>query len=342
MAAVLFVVTAILAVLTVNLIQVVTDQAAINQIIDLETLVTDVTPRLVTQAALRQAQEQGTTPASPDPTALQAAAEDLFPPGWLETLGSRITRAGFSFLETGDPAAAQLQIDAGPLLSRLRGEPGRQLVRSVLEVLPECTTPPLANPTADLSQINYCMPAEAPIADVTTYTHDGLVNLIEEAPQFQTETGTIQLSLLTGPASTPTVRQWVQRIRRGFTLAQQWAWALWLFPLGSLLILALVTRSFRHLSYWWGWSLLIAGVIVLFLAFFLPPFLSATVLRWTIAAPDLPQVFLGRLGQHLLDGLADAWMADVYVQAGLMTGAGAVLLIVRYFTRAGRRSTIPH
>lgn len=334
LAAALFVVTAVLAMFTVNLAQVITDREAVEQMLDAEALVVDVVPRLLTEAALEQARAQGSPPANPDSTNLQAAIRELFPPGWLEIQRSVALDAVFDFLETGDPKAAELQIDAGPVSSRLRGEPGRRVVLAVLQLLPQCTEPQSATPPeADLSEINYCLPPDVPITDVTTYTHDGLIEIIDQAPQSQAEAGIIHVPLLAEGTMIPRVRERSQWLHQLFVLGQRWARALWLVPLSCLLLLLLTRHSLNDLSYWLGWSLLVAALIALLLAILVPPFLSATMLRLVSAPSDLPRVFLGRLAQHLLDTLTERWMRRVYVQTGLMLACGVVLVVVDYIQK---------
>ncbi|MFQ5854967.1 MAG: hypothetical protein ACE5LU_04905 [Anaerolineae bacterium] len=333
--AALFVVTAVLALFTVNLAQIITDREAVKQILDGETLVVDVAPVLLAEVAWEQAMAQGSPSVDVNPAALQAAVRELLPPGWVEVQTDTAIDAMFDFLETGEPAAAALEVDIRPVLTALRGEAGRRVVLAVLQLLPPCTEPQSAfDSEAGFLEREYCLPSNVPVVEVARQTHAVVVETVAQVPQSQEKAGIVHVALFGQDTMMPAVRERLQQWPPLFVLSQRWGWLLWLIPLGCLfLILLLAVRSLGELGHWWGWPLVLAAVIAFFMAILTPAFLTATMLPSVTLASDMPRLALGRLMQHLLGRLTDRWLTRVYVQAGLMLACGILLLIGGYIER---------
>lgn len=337
--ATLFVMTAVLALFAVNLIEIITDREAVKRILNAEVLVADTAPALLAETAWERNAAQARPTADQNPAVLQAAIRELLPPGWIEVQSGAVIDAMFDFLETGDPATAELEMDVRPVLSRLRGEPGRRTVQAVLELLPVCTEPQSAfDPQIGYLERDYCLPSNLPLAEVARQTYAVVVQVADQIPQSGEEAGIVHLSLLGQDTMVSAIRERLQRLQPLFLLSQRWAWLLWLIPVGCLLlILAVAVRSLDELGQWWGWPLVLTGVMALFLAILMPALLTAVMLPSITVTSDIARLFLGRLAQHLVDSLTHLWLRRVYLQAGLMLACGLFLVIVGYSKGATHR-----
>lgn len=336
--AALFVITTVFALFTVNLVQIVTDRDNIKRIADAELLVRNLAPGVLTEVIQEQAEQQGVSPIEVEPAVLRTIVSELLPSGWIDAQTDAAIDVLFDYLETGDPAAASLTIDLRPVVSRLRGEPGRQAILAGLQLLPTCTESQSGfNPETGYFETDSCLPPGVPIAQVATRVRSIVVETVDQSPWLETA-GILQIPLLDEGVLAPVARQRLQQMRQLFLLSPQRAWLLWLIPLGALVLTSLLAaRSFNDLSYWWGWSLLAAALIALFLAVFLPPFLTATVLRSITMTSESLRASLSQLVQHLLDALIDLWLSRIYIQTGVMSAGGVLLLIVDYVKRTPRR-----
>ncbi|MFQ5858651.1 MAG: hypothetical protein ACE5LU_23875 [Anaerolineae bacterium] len=332
-----FVMTAVLALFSVNLAQVLTDREAIKQMLDAETLMVNV----VSLGILDQAGAEESIALNPDSAIVKAAISELFPPGWIVTQRDAVIDAVFDFLETGDPAATRFEIDVRPVLDRLRGEPGRRAVLVGLQLLPTCAEPrPDVDLEADPFNIGNCLPPNVAVSEIARRQHTAIVEIVDEDPDLREGTGPVPVSLLNEDTMTPETRESLQRLRQFFLLTQR-AWLLWLIPIGCLLLMSLLgVRSFSGLGLWWGWSLLIAAVISLVLVAQIPTVLTAAVQSAdiNINADDMLVESVTPFIRYLLDTLIDLWLTRVSRQAGFMLIWGIILVAAGFVARVAGRS----
>lgn len=326
--AAVFVVTAVFALFTVNLAEVATNRAAVKAVMPKQTLSEDVVPALVAETAREQARLMDAPLVDVEPTVLQTVIRQAVPAPWINAQVDRAIDTTFDFLESENQASVTLQVDARPILARLRGDAGRQAIAAGLQQLPTCAESQRGfNPATGYFEDDSCLPPNLPVTQIAGRVHSVVLDTLDQSTALA-QPDTLDLTLLDETTLSSTTRARLQQVRLIFSLIQDQAWLLWLIPLAALLFMTLLTaRSFSDFSYWWGWSLLVAGILALFFAFFAPPLLTATALR-TITTPS------GSLGaalieavQQTLDALLDVWMSDVYLQAGLMLAGGILLLL---------------
>ncbi len=342
--AVLFVVSAVFALLLTNLTRVVTDRAAVKTALaNSEKVLVTAGPEAVLEALQQAATAQGLPPLPVDTAVLSTAVTELLPPDWLSTQTVTAVDTLFDALETGDLAGTSVELDAAPLLERLRGEPGRQAIAVIVQSLPPCTEPVSGlDLQAGAVSIPNCLPPQVSADEVTRQVHTSLVTALDATPQIDAQVGVVRLPLLANGEQTPQALAEFQRVRRSFLLIQQGNWLLWLVPAGCLLLILLfAVRSWGEWGRWWGWPLVGTAVIALFLAFALPA-LSTFMLRTaviTTASANSLILPLDQLLRDLADPLLDLWQQRVLIQAGALFAAGGLLLLLGLLARQGGKPT---
>ena len=339
--AVLFIITAVPTLLLTNLAHVATDRAAIKTALaGSEKAVITAAPEAIVAALQQQAAEQGLPAVPVDTAVLSAAISELLPPDWLSTQTDTAVDTLFNALETGQLAGTAVELDAAPLLQRLRGEPGRQAISVIIHSLPACTEPITGyNPQTGEVSIPNCLPPELNADEVTQQVHAALIDTLNQNPQIDQEMGVVRLPLLTNneqTAQTAQARADFQRTSRAFLFLQQRARLFWLLPLACLMLIVLfAVRSLGEWGRWWGWPLLITAVITLFLAFALPALL--TFMMRTAVVTSAPANSLALPMDQMLRDMARPllalWQKQVFFQAGAMFMVGALFLLLGLVSR---------
>lgn len=330
--AILFFISATVALLVVPLARAVTDRETIKEsLAELDQVMVEAVPPLVARTLEQRAQQLGIPGVDLDEALLQESLQTLLPPGWMEAQTATAVDAVYDAIESGSVDDVTVQLDMQPVLERLQGDPGRQLVANVIAGIPDCpegTLPDLNN-----DRLPSCIPPTLPRDVVAQQAHDQLMQQLAQNPQFLAQAGRVQIPLgqLTADANNPQAQQArenLQRLQRWFTLARNWSWLLWLIPLGSLLLIGLlVVRSVREWGMWWGWPLVATAVFVFLLTLVLPG-VTTFVLRTLPPIAGTAVLPTGELARTLLDSVLDVWLNHVYLQAGLMLGIGVILVAI--------------
>ncbi len=338
--AALFVLTAVIALFLTNFFAVVADRELIKESLsDLDSLVVEAVPAIVARTLEEQARERGLAPIDLDEEVLQASMETLLPPGWIESQTDTAVDTVYDMLETGDLDNAELVINTTPILDRFRGQPGLEIVATVVNSLPPCTQP--VNPAELLGPdvtIPACLPPEIPAEQVTQEVHTRLVQALDSNPQLTGELGVVRVPLFTPEqqaqnAELVQAREQLLRWQRTFALAQNWGWLLWLLPAGCLLLIAiLAVRSWSELGHWWGWPLLGTAVLVLLLTFIFPA-ITRTLLRQAVPDYSLVEVTVRQTGMRLVTAVTDTWQNRVNVQAAVMFVFGLLFVMLGFLSR---------
>ncbi|WP_420645198.1 hypothetical protein [Candidatus Leptofilum sp.] len=343
--AVLFVMTAVLALFLTNLFNVIADRELIKESLsNLDKLVVETVPAFVAQTLEEQAQERGLAPINLDEELLQQSMETLLPPGWIESQTDTAVDTVYDLLETGNLDNAELAIDTTPLLERFRGQPGLDIVNTIVTNLPACTQP--VNPAELLGPnvtIPTCLPVEIPPGQISQEVHSRLVQAIESNPQLTSELGVVRVPLFSPEqqaqnAELVQARAQLLRLQRLFSFAQDWGWLLWLLPAACLLLITLLAvRSWSDWGHWWGWPLLATAVLVLFISLIFPA-ITTFLLRQLPTDPTALALTgsLQQTGIRMVTAVTDTWLARVNRQAIVMLGAGLLFVLLGFVS--GRKS----
>ncbi|MEW5986545.1 MAG: hypothetical protein AB1791_07935 [Chloroflexota bacterium] len=336
LSAVLFVITAILALFVVNLAQALTDREAIKAALNEEELIREVAPSLMVATLQEQAAAQGLPVGEIDPAAWQTAVDLLLPPGWLNEQSDAAVDATFDYLESNEMTAPQLMVDVKPLVENLQGEAGRQAILTVLQSLPVCPgTEPF--PEVGYGEVPFptCLPPEVDVATTAGQIHSSLVTTIANNPMIAEMEGVIPLgqAIEAGAAESPESLEGLQNLRRGFALVQQWSGFLGLIPAAFLvLILVFGVRSLGGFGHWLGWPLALAGGMALLVVLVAPAVLTA-FLRTAASSPEAGAdgAIMTQLWPLFLDTLSRLWLHNVRWQAASMLVGGLFMIGVGFF-----------
>lgn len=338
--AVLFVITAVLALFLTNLFTVIANRDLLKESLsNLDQLVVETVPAFVAQALEQQALERGLAPINLDEALLQQSMETLLPPGWIEAQAETAVDTAYDLLETGNLEDAALEIDTTPLLDRFRGEPGKAVVSNIVTSLPTCTEP--VNPAEFLGStvtIPDCLPPDVPVEQIVGEVHSRLVQALDSNPQLANEFGVVRVPLFPPEQESQNqemlqVREQLLRIQQLFSLAQNWGWLLWLLPVGCLLLIGLLTvRSWSEWGNWWGWPLAITGVLVLLVSFVFPAITTFLLRQLPSDAAALTGGFR-QTGVQIVTAVSDTWLKQVNIQAAIMLTVGCLFLLFGFATR---------
>ncbi len=328
-----FVATAVLVLVVVNLLQIVTDRELMKSSLDLGPLITEVGPVLLVEEMRREAAAQGVVVEDIDAALLQEAATTIVPPDWMDAQVDAAVDALFNALETGDPATAVAQFDLQPVIQRFQGAEGRAAVEIILQSLPACPDP---QPQFDLAsgdlEIRGCLPKGVSVSQATDMVHTAVVQTIEENPQLLDEAGQVEVNLFQSEQMTPETRQQLEQTSRLFRFGQKGAWLFWLIPLGCLLLIALLAvRSWGEWGHWWGWPPLIAGGIALVFVVLIP-----AVMQWLFRAAGPPpgaseiEVLALQGIRDLFDPLTAVYRRRALIQSAIMLVAGVAMIVLGF------------
>lgn len=324
--ALLFVTTAVFALLIVNATHIVTNREAVKEALALETVLQEALPALVNNAIAAQVSVADTPLPTLDTAAITQSVLDTLPVGWLDSVADAAVDGVYDYLLTGEERTAVITLDVNPLLAQLQGEAGRLLVLKYLESLPVCS---LAEMLSLLEgAILTCRPPGLPLDELSRQVH-GVVAPMLLGQNLVGEGGIVRIPLAALFSTNPEITQMAQRLRFFYQLAPQ-AWLLWLPPLFCLLlILALAVRSWTQWGYWWGVPLALAGAAGLFFSALLPGmalgWVRTAVFTPTTSSNPLDSFWRPLLQQGVVQ-LAEMWAGRLGWQAGILFVLGLTFL----------------
>jgi hypothetical protein len=270
-----------------------------------------------------------------DPAEVDAVLEILLPPSWV---GDQITTAfgsAYAWLDN-DQVLPNLVIDIRPLKEGLLTGGAGRLVEIIVDSWPACTVDQAnqmdqAMATTGEAPILYCEPPEPYRSGLTQVATANIVGLVGGMP----DRIPLARELAPGAGADPAqVMAFKERIRMARALAQ-WGWILPLSLLG--VIMALVVRSWRSLSRWWGVPVL-AGGLLSFLLLLVGGSLARQALATIVPSGQIPEA-AGSLVQLVGGGLLNEIARRLFWQSLLLT-LGAVVLFASGFL-IGRRKPAP-
>ncbi len=328
----MFVATAVFALVLVNAVNVFTNREAVKEALGLAEILEETLPTLVNSAIAQQVAVTGLPLPNFDTSTVTQTVLDALPADWLDGATEAAVDGVFDYLLTGDEGTAVITLDLNPILAQLQGEPGRQVVRRYLESLPVCTQAEM------LSLLGGAIPACTPPGislDVLSQQVHGMVAPMLAAQITVGQGGMVQVPLSALFSGNPEMMQTMQRVRFLYQLAPQ-AWLLWLPPLFCLLfLLVLVVRSWRTWGLWWGWPLAAAGGVGLLLSLLIP----GVALGWLRTAVFVPASAsaIDALWQPLLQqgviNLSELWASRLAWQAGVFLLLGLAFLFFAFLAK---------
>ncbi len=333
-----FVITAVIALLLVNATHVLTNREVVKEALGLEAILVEVLPELVNQTIEEQVAVQNVPLPDFDTTLITEMVLDTMPVGWLDGIVDSAVDGTFDYLLTGDGETAVVTIDLNPLLNQLQGEPGRVLVERYLETLPVCTPAQMLSLLG--GELPTCVPAGLPIGQLSRQVHAAVAPLLISQVSVG-EGGVVRIPLAAIFSSSPEMVEMVQRIQFFYRLAPN-VWVLWLMPLVCLLLIAtLVVRSWWQWGLWWGWPLAATGLFGLLLSLLLP----GMVLGWlrtavftAVASSSFDSLWQPLLQQGIVH-LSESWAGRLGWQSAILFGLGLLFAVFGLLVRKTQKSS---
>lgn len=334
--AILFVVVTVPVIFATSLGQIVTNREKIKETLNADQLLMDAVEVAARETLENQPAITNLPPIVRDSEPLRAALDNFLPPGWASQQSDRIVDAVFDYFETGNEEALVLDIEIGPLLESLKGDPGRQVVLATLQSLPACTgeLPEIDFATGTI-EIPGCLPPLIPVDLLASQLHNLVVLAVDSNTVENLVGETIEIDLLgLDPAVSGLVRARLEQFRQVYLFGSQSLWLLWVLPLTFLiLILPLAVRSPGSWGHWWGWPVLATAVLALLGSFAVPALINIIFDTSSGAIPPTSIAFIvDQVIQSVTQALADLWLVRVRLLAGLVGIAGLFLVSAGFIT----------
>jgi hypothetical protein len=266
-----------------------------------------------------------------EPDELERVYELLIPPEWARSQVSGALEGLYAWIDD-ERLRPTMDLDLRPIQDHLADGGASRLVEIILASWPDCTVEQLDElalaAISDAVPLQYCEPPEPFRSALAEFATQGVVQMARDLPP--------KASLLSGDSdlalrnAEELIRLKEQlRLLRGFS---RWGWLLPLSLVG--LIMALVVRSVRGLTRWWGIPLLLGGA----LSFLVAVGASGTVgglFARAFGEPALPDAFL-QIARGVAEGLAERVLGRMAVQSVILAGGAVVLLVVGSFFGRGK------
>jgi hypothetical protein len=266
------------------------------------------------------------------PQDLDAIAAIVLPRGWLEGQVRHNVDAFFAWLGSDEPVP-DLRLDLVPIRQALMGGGAHRLVKTILDLLPPCTTEEMqelfaALEAGDQGAIPVCSPPPALQED---FVRQATLLLREQAAALPDslplggdllEGGSLDELLLARDALA-TAR-----------LVLRWLWLIPGFLMAWLLLINI--RSWRGLGLWWGVPLFLGGGQGLLLALGGAALSQGMVFR-RMARMDLPDGVEGP-AFSLFEGLLEEVFSRLLLQSGLVLLIALGLLLLAVLAGRGQRA----
>jgi hypothetical protein len=239
----------------------------------------------------------------------QALIVQILPPDVIRALSADAITQIMAYLN-GERADVVLSLAL--LKAHMQSPQGIDAVNGLLESQPDCTVEQLTAMALNQQALTLCDPPDTllffDLRPILAAQINGLISLIPE-----------QVTLVPAGSSRPGYLQSLTDVRVLMRLSP-------LFPVLCLLIIpVLVVRSFRSFLNWWGYPLLFAGLISLFLSAISAPLSSLTF--QLLFVPALPPVFPADL-LEMLRGLTEAIVRNALQTALLVAGVMILLGLI--------------
>lgn len=334
--AIIFVIVTVPVIFATSLGQIVTNRQLIKDTLNADELLMNAVEVAARETLESQPALANLPPVIRDSEPLQNALDNFLPPGWATQQSDLIVDAVFDYLETGDEEALVINIDIAPLLESLKGEPGRQVVLATLQSLPPCTNEiPVIDFATGTIEINECLPPLIPVDLLAGQIHNLVVLAVDSNTVENLVGESIEIDLLgLDPAVSGIVRARLEQFRSVYLFGRQSLWLLWILPLACLiLMIPLAVRSPDSLGHWWGWPLLVTGLLTLVGSFAVPALINTLFQTAAGTIPPTSIAFIiDQIIQSVIQALADLWIVRVRLLAGLALIAGSFLVTAGFIT----------
>ena len=259
----------------------------------------------------------------------QTSISTLLPPEELNALADNTLDATFDYLNGKTDSAV---ISLVPVKTHLVGESGLQVVRQFLSLQPQCNTEQLTQMALGLlgGQIALCNPPEEAMGLMAPFIQGQLQVMTSLIPD--------QLAFIPGTSSnTPNdPRLKLNAVRSAIKLTP-FIPVLFLFGIAVFAV-----RTLREWLIWWGWPIIITGVISVFTALVGSP-LIGWILQLLIQNQGtifIPSILATSLGETA-SAVAHQMLASVVIEGFILALLGLGMVIASTFISRQIKYTNP-
>ena len=252
--------------------------------------------------------------------------EALAPASWLQSEFDQNIQAVFDWLDGNDPIPSIL-FDMTPLKERLAGPEGEQVARTIVASWPMCSSEDAA---ANLAILNDEAAEDAVAAPCQLEGPDNIRLIQEVNDVVLTAAGAIPDNIpeqrtLTQPS--PQQEMDILNVKLAIGITRRVAHLVFLIPLILFVLIELVAvRSFKSLFSWYGWPLVLGGLLSLV------PIVALPFVWLTFFAADSVGGF--RFFVTLMGVFTDFYGRPVLIQGGAVAASGLLFLIVASLIRS--------
>lgn len=263
---------------------------------------------------------------------IEAIVNILIPSSWAETQITLLVSDLYLWLDS-DQIYPKLSLNIQPVKDRLRSGGSREIAEIVLDSWPSCSMEQINRARTQIERtgelpIVACEPPEPMRGELLMMADQVLMDRINELP------GSMRLF---DPSNDNFQESEVREFKENIRFIRAWSNSSWLLILSILgLILALIVRSFQDLAKWWGYPLLVSGLILFLLVLLVSDPFTRRIER-ILRSSDLPAVFQESI-QGIAQYLQEEFVGLALVQFILLIGSGIGLLFLAYLLRRRQKS----
>jgi hypothetical protein len=265
------------------------------------------------------------------PQEREAMIDLLVPEAWVRDQVFQVATDFFAWFDS--PATRLvLAVDTAPLAARLGGEAAAGVVETIVASWPDCTMEAVGQmlgfgAVPGEEGLSFCEPSE-PLRGVFVRSLAGALRLMGEAlpPRLP-----IVDQGFDDTANLMQVKEQVRLVR----FVARWGILVSLSLLG--VIMALAVRSWRGLARWWGFPLLLGGLIAFVPVLLGGRFLRLLMTQLTAGLGAIPA--LSELAESLVGAIGAAVLRPQTQQAAMVSGLGLLLCVLSLFGRRGPKTS---
>jgi hypothetical protein len=308
----------LVAVLLFELMRLIYDKPLIKRVLDGQVLLTQIFPFFARKT-------ESSTLSEPEQVALKGAMTELVPAEWATQQTENALEAVYSFVENKEQDYPALAIELGPLLSALKGKPGRRAIRELVNGLPNCPGRRFT-PKPGFLGLPECIPPQMKRSQLTGQIQKSISKQLKNSLRHFGKNPVIGVEelqqMLPQPAGDQArdIPKSFQELRTSLVRMLYLSWGLWLIALITLGLTVYLANPFSNavIATWLGWPLLIAGIIVLTISL---------VMQWRQKRQINDSVRAAAIAEWLSEPLG-LWHWRIRIWSGGLATVGIVSVVV--------------
>lgn len=269
----------------------------------------------------------------------QRILDHLITTDWIRDQAEIVIRAIFSALE-GEGPAAPVRADIRSIKAKLEGDSGTEILGILLETLPDCSQSQAAEigqlllSGGDVGELLVCSPPEELQEVARPILESQMTELTAELPdEMVLPIG--DFTQLFGSEGSNVLERVRQVIRQGLLISAAVATGC------ILMIMLFAVRSIRQFLLWFGWPILLVGLVLLGLTVTARTS-TALLFEFVQRSLEIPSVQAQTIvfGRTLFQAVISSILRGLMVFGFVFSGTGAIMLILFLLFRTARHEQV--